>query len=51
MTFSRKIIETDQWCSGCEDLTIKGQHEKVLRGNRTVQYPNCGGGYINLYMV
>ena len=32
-------------------MTIKGQHEKVLRGNRTVQYPNCGGGYTNLYMV
>lgn len=56
MTFSKKIIvrenksviDRDQeWGEG---MTIKRQHKGIFWSDVTVLYPDCGGGYMNLYV-
>lgn len=32
------------------DMNLRGNRREFLCGDRTVLYPDCGGGYMNLYM-
>lgn len=33
-----------------EDLTTSGEHEGILEGDGEAVYPDCGSGYVNLYI-
>lgn len=57
MTFSKRENYSDGEhiiCQGLEMwsecVTIMAKHKRVLGGNATVLYPDCGGSYTNLYI-
>ena len=50
---NNKIIETENrsMMFRVRRYNYKGAAWGSVGGDRTIQYPDCGGGYTNLYMV
>lgn len=53
ITVSKKK-KTEQNYGGCQGLgaspTLKSYHEGIFWSGRTILHPDCGGGYMNLYL-